>query len=424
MPNSNDPDSAAPDRALLARLGASMTATGQPVHEIEEELIEVGAALGYPNLQVGVAPTSVTVALDIGAPATFQKASAPLRLDQASDVRRIRYQLVHRSIENEAAFGELAELASRPPRYSNWLTTPALVAVAVGIALVLQPGWANLAVTAVAAVVVVTLMRLSRHSRLLATLLPSVAALLVSLLVFGAASAGWVEGPLRTTLPPLAVLLPGALLVTGMSELAAGHMLAGSARLIFGSAQLGLFTLGLLAGVALLDAGGVTSTGPLNVRVDEIGLLAAPVGLVVIAVGICLMESVNVRMLPWVLFVVVLAFAAQSTGQHLGSLALGGLLGGIAASLGATLVELLRPQVARLVLFLPAFWLLVPGSLGLVGASELALQPGTTTQSAMTAIAVVSALALGLLVGSSLGQALRSWLRPASKFAMVGARER
>lgn len=410
MPDSLNLDSAAGDRALLTRLGAALIATGQPVHEIEGELLEVGRSLGYPDLQVGAAPTSVTVALHSGAPATFQKANAPLRLDQASDVRLIRHQLAHGTIEKDVAARRLLALADRPPRYPDWLSSPALILVAVGISLVLQPGWANLAVTAVAAVVVACLMYLSRYSQLLATLLPSVAALLVSVLVFGAAGAGMVEGPLRTVLPPLAVLLPGALLVTGMSELAAGHMQAGSARLIFGTAQLGLFTLGILAGVALLDIAGVTTPTALNVRVDEIGLLAAPVGLILISVGICLMESVELRMLPWVLFVVAAAFAAQSSGQHLGTLALGGLLGGIAASLAATLVEVLRPELVRLVLFLPAFWLLVPGSLGLVGASELALEPGTTLESVMTSIAVVSALALGLLIGSSVGQALRSWL--------------
>lgn len=131
-----------------------------------------------------------------------------------------------------------------------------------------------------------------------------------------------------------------------------------------------------------------------------------------IAVGIAVLESVELRMVPWVLFVVVVAFLAQTGGQALGSLALGGLLGGIAASLGATLVELLRPQLPRLVVFLPAFWLLVPGSLGLVGASELALSPGTATESTLTSIGLVSALALGLLIGSSLGAALRFRLRP------------
>lgn len=58
------------DRALVARLGAAMVATGQPVQEIEEELREVATALGHPELQVGAGPTSLTVSLHPGDPAT------------------------------------------------------------------------------------------------------------------------------------------------------------------------------------------------------------------------------------------------------------------------------------------------------------------------------------------------------------------
>ena len=93
----------------------------------------------------------------------------------------------------------------------------------------------------------VGLHRLSRRFALIATLLPTLAAFVLACLVFLAADAGLLEGPLRTLLPPLAVLLPGALLVTGMSELAAGDMVAGSSRVIFGLVQLALFTLGIVA---------------------------------------------------------------------------------------------------------------------------------------------------------------------------------
>lgn len=399
------------DLSVLARLGAAMVATGQPVHEIEEELVDLAASLGHRDLQIGAGPTSLTVALRPGAPATFQKASVPLRLDQAHDVRRIRHQLAIGEIGVAHAEEELSNLAGRSPRYPTWSTFPSLVAIAVGIALVLQPNWASILLTAASSSMVWVLMQVARVSRLVRTLLPTIAALLVSLLVFGAAAADLVEGPLRTTLPSLAVLLPGALLVTGMSELAAGHMQAGTARLVYGSAQLALFTLGLLAGVTLLGRFGWEVTSTINVRIDEIGPIAAPIGLVMIAVGIVVMESVEWRRIPWVLVVLVLAFGAQAVGQSLGSLALGGLLGGIAASLGATLVELLRPQLARLVVFLPAFWLLVPGSLGLLGASELALMPDSAIQGALNSAAVVSSLALGLLIGSSLAAALRLRVR-------------
>ena len=94
------------------------------------------------------------------------------------------------------------------------------------------------------------------------------------------------------------------------------------------------------------------------------------------------------------------------------SAALGGFFGAIAASLGATFVELLRPQLARLVLFLPAFWLLVPGSLGLLGVTTLVADRGQAVDAGLDITAVICAIALGLLIGSALGLALRNRLRP------------
>lgn len=395
-------------RTLLARLGAAMIATGQPVHEIEEELVEVGQHLGHPDVQVGAGPTGIMVAPAEGSTATFESVRVSLRLDQSADVRRIRHQLVHDELTPAEAFAQLGTLRHRPPRYPAWIATPAYLVVTVGIALILQPGWANVALAGACGAVVLVLLQLSRRSRLLATLLPTVAAFVVALIVFGSADAGLIEGPLRTVLPPLAVLLPGALIVTGMSELAAGQMQAGSARLIYGTVQLGLFALGLIAALSLLA---LPSQMMVNERVDDIGWWAAPLGLLLIGVGIALMESVPLRMTPWVLLVLVGAFGAQTFGQVLGPAGLGGFLGAIAASLGASLVELRRSTLARLVLFLPAFWLLVPGSLGLVGVTQLVVDPGEALDAGLGVVAVICAIALGLLVGSSIGHSLRSRLR-------------
>ncbi|UJH70345.1 hypothetical protein [Ornithinimicrobium sp. INDO-MA30-4] len=147
-------------------------------------------------------------------------------------------------------------------------------------------------------------------------------------------------------------------------------------------------------------------------RVDELGWWAAPVGLVLIGVSICVMEGVPLRMQGWVLLVISGAFAAQVLGQQIGTYALGGFMGAVAASLGATIVELFRPRIARLVVFLPSFWLLVPGSLGLVEVTALVSDSGQGAQAAFGVIAVISAIALGLLVGSALGQSLSRRVRP------------
>ncbi|MGB3761997.1 MAG: threonine/serine exporter family protein [Ornithinimicrobium sp.] len=403
------PEDDARVRLLLAHLGAAMIATGQPVNEIEEELEEVGAHLGYPNAQVGAAPTGLMLSLRSGDPAAYESVTAKVRLDQASEVRRIRHQLVFAELTVSDAFDQLSRLRAKPPLYQPWLTKVAWVFVAAGIGFILQPGWANVAAVVVCAIAVLGLNSLASRAQVMATLLPTIAAFVVTVIVFLAADMGWIEGPLRTVLPPIAALLPGALIVTGMSELAAGHMQAGASRLTYGIVQLGLFALGLIAATTLLQ---VPTAMMVNIRVEDIGWWAPIVGLLLIALGISLMESVPLSMSPWVLLVLVMAFAAQSVGHLLGSAALGGFFGAIAASLGATFVELLRPQLARLVLFLPAFWLLVPGSLGLLGVTTLVADRGQAVDAGLDITAVICAIALGLLIGSALGLALRNRLRP------------
>jgi uncharacterized membrane protein YjjP (DUF1212 family) len=399
-------------RSLLAHLGTAMVATGETVHEVEEELVALGAHLGYPDLQVAAGPTGITVGLRAGGVASFQSGRATLRLDQAVDVRRILYQLLRDELGVRPATDQIVALPAKEPRYRSWLVWPGSVGVAVGIALILQPGLPNLAVSAVAAVVVAVLARLARSNQLLATLLPTVAAFAAAAVVFGAADLGLLDGALRTLLPPLAVMLPGALLVTGMAELAAGDMVAGSSRLTYGIVQLLLLSLGVVAAAQLLR---VDPALVGNVRVHDLGWWAAPVGLVLISVCVCVLESTSLRLLPWILVVLGVAFAAQWGGQELAGAAVGSFAGAVAASLGAFVCEAIRPRLPRLVIFMPAFWLLVPGSLGLLSVTQLAINPGQTTTTGIDVVAVVTAIALGLLVGSAVARSVRTLLRPARR---------
>ena len=398
-----DPDRSC--RRLLAFLGAAMVATGQPVDEVEDDLREVGRRLGAPDVQVAAGPTGVHIGLAGGDPATFESVDGRLRLDQAADVRLICHLLVTGRIDVEGAVTRLTSLRGKPPRYPGWLAEGSFVAVAVGLCLILQPGPANLVAAAVCGAIVVGLSRVARLHPSLLALLPTVAAFVVSTVVFAAAAAGLLDGALRTVLPPLAVLLPGALMVTGLSELAAGAMVAGSSRLMYGVVQLLLFALGVAAAAALLRTPAQLLG---NVRVAEFGWWAAPLGLIVIGVGIALMESVPVRLAPWVFGVLTLTFLVQLAGQHLGAPVLGSFLGATVASLGASTAELVHRRLPRLVVFLPSFWLLVPGSLGLIGVSEVAIVSGTGATVGLDVLGSILAIAVGLLVGSVVSRALRA----------------
>lgn len=373
------------------------------MHEVEESLLRVAARLGYPDAQVGAAPTGVTLALGPGEPATFEAIDGPLRLDQSAEVSAIRLALV-RGVDTPArALARLAAVRQIPRRYPGWLTQFAWVIIAVAITMILQPGAANVPAAAVGGLILMGLVAVADRVPPLATLLPTIAAFIVGLGMFLAAGAGLLEGPLRTLLPAIAVLLPGGLLVTGMSELAAGAMVAGAARLFFGVVQLLLFTLGVLAAAAVLH---VDSTQLQNVRVDDLGWWAAPVGLVLLCIGICLMESVALRLLPWIGLMVILAFAAQSLGQWFIGMAAGGFCGAFIASLGACVAALARPELPRLVVFLPSFWLLVPGSLGLMSVTALGVDAAAGAQTAVAVAESITAIALGMLAGSAVFRAV------------------
>jgi uncharacterized membrane protein YjjB (DUF3815 family) len=124
-------------------------------------------------------------------------------------------------------------------------------------------------------------------------------------------------------------------------------------------------------------------------------------------VGVFFNVSAPRGALPWMLGLLALTFLAQSGGQEAYGAPVGGFLGGLVAALGAALVQRFDGPPS-LVVFLPAFWLLVPGSLGLLGTTQLAADTGDGFATAQGAIGVVVAIALGVLIGSALGRALEA----------------
>ena len=116
-----------------------MVATGQPVSDVEDELAEVSAVLGYPDVQVAASPTGVMLNLASGAPATFESVKGGLRLDQAAEVRAIRHRLIAVDAYGAPGHRGASPAAPRPPRYPQWLANLGWIAIATGIALILQP---------------------------------------------------------------------------------------------------------------------------------------------------------------------------------------------------------------------------------------------------------------------------------------------
>jgi uncharacterized membrane protein YjjB (DUF3815 family) len=231
----------------------------------------------------------------------------------------------------------------------------------------------------------------------------------VAVLVLLVAQHWPLQGTLRTMVASFAVLLPGSVIVTGMSEIASGAAVAGSSRLVSGVMQLVLFAVGLFSAVSVT---GVQLDALTNVRAQDLGPLTPYIGVLVIGCGIVINVAASRAAIPWILLVLALTFATQSAVQALSGLVLGALAGATVAGLAAALVHRLSGRPFRLVVFLPAFWLLVPGSLGLLSTTEIATGHGGL-DAVTVAIGAVVAVAAGTLIGSAAGRAIDRFLDPA-----------
>jgi uncharacterized membrane protein YjjP (DUF1212 family) len=390
-------------REFVVQLGGAMTIAGDSVDSINRTLETITTAYGSHDFEFFVLPTGIFVESGEAASArvllSTSNPHASLRFDQIAAI----YELVHRAERAEVSpfdgLTELVRINRMPPSFNPFVRVGGHALLTVGLALLLQPTLGGV-VAAFALGALVGLLKLPRLATL-DLIFPIVAAFLVSVVVF--AFTHWTgvgDNPIRVLIPPLATFLPGGLLTIATVELAAGQTVAGSSRIVSGVVRLGLLAFGILAAASLVGIGSeALSDDPLS----RLGWWAPWLGVVLIAVGDWLHFCAPVRSLPWVLLVLLAAYGGQAAGGAV----FGGELSGFFGALAMTPLVLWidrRPYGApQLVTFLPAFWLLVPGALGLIGVTEVVGldQPTIETPEIQRTVTTIASIALGVLIGSA-----------------------
>jgi uncharacterized membrane protein YjjB (DUF3815 family) len=161
--------------------------------------------------------------------------------------------------------------------------------------------------------------------------------------------------------------------------------------------QLALLAVGILAAGVIVGIDDVGYRPILTVTV--VPWWVEWIGVILFAVGIFFYLSVPAWAFGWVVVVLLVAFAVQTTtSETLGST----FSAFFAAAVMTPLVLWLSSRefgAPSQITFLPAFWLLVPGASGLIGLTE-AVDAGLSDLG--TALATVLSIALGVLMGTAL----------------------
>jgi uncharacterized membrane protein YjjP (DUF1212 family) len=389
-------------QTFIMQLGAALNATGEPVYSVQERLSNVARAYGADDARISAFPTYLMVTMGRDEPATLELTSVTTspRLDQVSALDRLMHEAERHSVSPSEGLRRLDELREMGPRFGRWQSMVGYSVLALGLCLILRPAPREVAAAAVLGALVGALRSYGKRQSPVQILMPLIAAFVVSALCALAVKYGVTEPGLRSMVAALVVFLPGTMLTTAVLELAAGQMVAGSSRLVSGVMQLALLAFGIIAGI---DAVGVSSSVMLADPSDLLGHWVPWLGVFVFAVGVVVANSAPARSFPGLLIVLYAAWC----GQVLGNAILGGY---VSAFLGALVMTPVAYWTSRLpsampqhASFLPGFWLLVPGALGLIGFAQLAGDANAAGAEDIVATVVsIFAVAVGVLCGTLL----------------------
>ena len=403
------PDAAAALAAAEA-VGSAMIQAGYSVETVQDVLRDVARVNSLPESEVVVFPNALLVsARGQGQHRTGAVASGDgqLLLSQIDEVQRTVDAARTGVLDPRSVVERISRIRAMPPTYGRGVRVIGYAFLSAALSVLLGASWIGVSLAAALGLVTGAALLVSeRVPRRYGALITVAIAFLVALAVFLLLRVGFGSGILAALLAPLVVLLPGALLTTAVLELSTGQMISGAGRLAAGGMQLvllsaGIVTAGALVGVPDFD---------FSEQPDLLGPIAPWIAVAVFGVAISVHRCAPRRSIPWILLVLYVAYSAQV----LGDLLLGGVL---SAFVGALVVTPITALVARqpsgpaaLVSFTRAFWLLVPGALGLVGVADLLGGDAAASASLVATLSTMVAIALGVLAGSSLSNRMR---RPA-----------
>jgi uncharacterized membrane protein YjjP (DUF1212 family) len=387
---------------FMLQLGRAYLACGEQTAVVESYLRQVAATRGLRRPRVVVFPTAVYIAVqdDAGEHVTLSEgATQRLRLDQIAAVYELGAEARRGGVSPRDGLERLETIARMRPRFGVAGVLVGHAVLTVGLSLVLLPTVAN-AVAAAALGLIVGLVKVAnRDQPILSAPLSVVAATVVAALVLVAHSRGAPIDPIYAIVPPLVTFLPGAMLAFSLVELAYGDMVAGSARLITGIVQLVLLAFGLTVGALLV---GMRPDSVLEgYRTIQVPLWASLAGVAVFGLGIFIHNSAPPGCLPWILLVLFAAFVGQQIAARTVGPEVAGFVGMLLATPLGNLIQNRFRGPPAMVTFLPAFWLLVPGALGLIGVKSL-LGERAAIDGLVTIVFSFASIALGALVGESL----------------------
>ncbi len=403
-----------PDVALaLGDLGAALLDAGYAVTDVQQILQAVADVHGRGDATIGVLPSAIMVDDPMaGRTRLVSSTGTGLTFAQTAEVAEIARVAQDGACPLQPMRDRLRDVRAAGPRFPRPVAVLGSGLQSAGIAVVFRTTWWAVALDFLLALMVGAALFYGGRVRGLVTVLPFLAAFSVSAVVY------WLAADLRlgtvtlfVVCAPLVILIPGATITTGVVELAAGDVVSGGGRVVSGLIMWATLAVGIAAGAAVV---GVPAGVAYEAPADAVPGWAVWPAVVVLALGVGLFFDASWSLTAVLMVVLTVTYAVVAGAQ---ALAAAPVASGIAAAImlpSLRFLELMHPRWPAAVTFRPAFWLLVPGSLGLVAITEVSSATGQDSGQTLLVgvVATVVAIAVGVQIGAVLGSLIRPRQRP------------
>ena len=383
---------------MLTEAAAAMVSSTYPAPQAEDVLR--GLAEAYDaDAEIVLLPTLVLTETHKHGVPQLRVVKNSYRFDQMTQVQAVLAHARHNKDDAHDVAESLRSIATKKPIYPSWLRVVGYALSALGFGAAFRLNVPALgAVTLLGLIIGILVLNMSRSTRF-ASLLPLVATFVAGLMVAGISIMLDKPDPVRMVAMLIVVLLPGATLTSGIIELVSGYMVSGASRLMYALMILGSMAFG---GALAIAASGIPASRLEDVTASLTPEWVAWAGAAIYGIGTFLYFCTPVRLWLPSLFVMMLSFAISvlavpSLGVPLSA--------GIATTIGLITSWAINARLGGgpgdLAIFLPTFWLIVPGSTGFVALTGDIESVTSLSEVANTALLTFFAMAIGMMLATA-----------------------
>ncbi|HCA52731.1 MAG TPA: hypothetical protein DEP24_07455 [Mycobacterium sp.] len=383
--------------AMLREIGVALSEVAQAAPIVESRLFRIAAKYTTKPVRLVVMPTVLMIQIGREAYEIDGSTHSSLQLDAAGRIDDIATLAEAGAIAPTDAVAAIEAAREMPPRFGRFTTAIGYAITTLGFGIMINPTWATLPGYLFLGLVVGLIVSYGGRFPSLTPILPTLSALVVTLLATWFVVAAADDGLLRVISPALVATLPGMALTTGAMELADAQIISGSSRLIYGISQLALLVFGVTLGIHIAGSE-MTPRAPSALM----GPWSLYLSIIVVAVGLFIYLSAPPGSLFWLMAAIAVAVLGQKLAETVMSSAHSGFFGAVLAVLFAMLAARIRTAPPAVVMLLASFWSLVPGALSFMSVSQAATGSDADVATMGVAGAAIAAIALGTLVGWSI----------------------